>query len=123
MNPPANHGPEVMEAPPTTPRFDPPGAEKDAPRPKLRLLAGIVAAVIIVALLAGLLPRLLQRAALRAETRDLAIPTVSVVSPAPGKAAARLSLPPDIKAFTEAPVHARANGYLKRRLGDIRAAA
>ena len=111
-----------MEAPPTAPRFDTPGAEKDAPRPKLRLLAGIVAAVIIVALLAGLLPRLFQRAALRAETRELAIPTVSVVSAAPGKAAAGLSLPAEIKAFTEAPVHARANGYLKRRLVDIGAA-
>ncbi len=119
MKPPVNNGTEVMEAPPSTPRFDPPGAEKDAPRPKLRLLAGIVAAVIIVALLAGLLPRLFQRAALRAETRELAIPTVSVVSPAAGKAAAGLSLPAEIKAFTEAPVHARANGYLKRRLVDI----
>ena len=122
MKPPANNGTEVMEAPPTKPRFDPPGAEKAAPRPKLRLLAGLVAAVIIVALLAGLLPRLFQRAALRAETRELAIPTVSVVSPAPGKAAAGLSLPAEIKAFTEAPVHARANGYLKRRLVDIGAA-
>jgi len=122
MKPPTNDGIEVMESPPTAPRFDPPGAEKDAPRPKLRLLAGIVAAVIIVALLAGLLPRLFQRAALRAETRELAIPTVSVVSPAPGKAAAGLSLPAEIKAFTEAPVHARANGYLKRRLVDIGAA-
>ncbi len=122
MKPPVNDGIEVMEAPPTTPRFDPPGAEKAAPRPKLRLLAGLVAAVIIVALLAGLLPRLFQRAALRAETRELAIPTVSVVSPAPGKAAAGLSLPAEIKAFTEAPVHARANGYLKRRLVDIGAA-
>ncbi len=122
MKPPANNAIEVMEAPPTTPRFDPPGAEKAAPRPKLRLLAGLVAAVIIVALLAGLLPRLFQRAALRAETRELAIPTVSVVSPAPGKAAAGLSLPAEIKAFTEAPVHARANGYLKRRLVDIGAA-
>jgi RND family efflux transporter MFP subunit len=122
MKPPANNGTEVMESPPTAPRFDPPGAEKDAPRPKLRLLAGIVAAVIIVALLAGLLPRLFQRAALRAETRELAIPTVSVVSAAPGKAAAGLSLPAEIKAFTEAPVHARANGYLKRRLVDIGAA-
>jgi len=122
MKPPTNDGTEVMEAPPSTPRFDPPGAEKAAPRPKLRLLAGLVAAVIIVALLAGLLPRLFQRAALRAETRELAIPTVSVVSPAPGKAAAGLSLPAEIKAFTEAPVHARANGYLKRRLVDIGAA-
>jgi len=122
MQPPANNGTEVMESPPTAPRFDPPRAEKAAPRVKLRLLAGIVAAVIIVALLAGLLPRLLQRAALRAETRELAIPTVSVVSPAPGKAAAGLSLPAEIKAFTEATVHARANGYLRRRLVDIGAA-
>ncbi len=111
-----------MEAPPATPRFDSPDAGRGAAQSRLRRLGAVVAAVIIVALLAGLLPRLFQRAALRTETRELAIPTVSVVSPAPGKAAAGLSLPAELKALAEAPIHARANGYLKRWLVDIGAA-
>ncbi len=82
--------------------------------------AGLVAAVlIVVGALAGLLPRWHQRAVLRAETRELALPTVTVVSPAAGKPAAGLSLPAEVKPLLEAPIYARANGYLKRWLVDI----
>ena len=56
---------------------------------------------------------------LRAETRELAIQTVSVVSPAPGKTAAGLTLPAEAKALVEAPIYARTSGYLKRYLVDI----
>jgi RND family efflux transporter MFP subunit len=82
--------------------------------------AGIVAALlIIVGAVAGLVPRSLHRNALRAETRELAIQTVSVVSPAPGKTAAGLMLPAEAKALVEAPIYARTSGYLKRYLVDI----
>ena len=61
--------------------------------------AGIVAALLIViGAVAGLIPRSLHRSALRAETRELAIRTVSVVSPVPGKTAAGLTLPAEAKA-------------------------
>ncbi len=82
--------------------------------------AGIVAALlIVVGAVAGLVPRSLHRNALRAETRELAIQTVSVVSPAPGKNAAGLTLPAEAKALVEAPIYARTSGYLKRYLVDI----
>jgi RND family efflux transporter MFP subunit len=82
--------------------------------------AGIVAALlIVVGAVAGLVPRSLHRNALRAETRELAIRTVSVVSPAPGKTAAGLTLPAEAKALVEAPIYARTSGYLKRYLVDI----
>ena len=82
--------------------------------------AGIVAALlIVVGAVAGLVPRSLHRNALRAETRELAIQTVSVVSPAPGKTAAGLMLPAEAKALVEAPIYARTSGYLKRYLVDI----
>ncbi len=82
--------------------------------------AGIVAAVLIViGTLAGLVPRALHRNALRAETRELAIQTVSVVTPAPGKNAAGLTLPAEAKPLVEAPIYARTSGYLKRYLVDI----
>jgi RND family efflux transporter MFP subunit len=82
--------------------------------------AGIVAALlIVVGAVAGLIPRSLHRNALRAETRELAIQTVSVVSPAPGRNAAGLTLPAEAKALVEAPIYARTSGYLKRYLVDI----
>jgi RND family efflux transporter MFP subunit len=87
--------------------------------PKLGRLAALAAVVIVVAAIAGVVPRWKQRAALRAETRDLAIPTVVVVTPEPGKAAAGLALPAEVRAFMEAPIYARASGYLKRWHVDI----
>lgn len=81
---------------------------------------GLVAAVLIAAaFVVGLLPRLRARQLATTETRDLATPTVTVVSPAPGKADAAIALPAEVKAFVEAPIYARASGYLKRWLADI----
>jgi RND family efflux transporter MFP subunit len=53
------------------------------------------------------------------ETKALSMPSVSVVSPAPAKAAAALAIPGDIKPWVDAPIYSRANGYLKRRYVDI----
>jgi RND family efflux transporter MFP subunit len=86
---------------------------------KLRNASIVAALLIIVGAVAGLVPRSLHRNALRAETRELAIQTVSVVSPAPGKTAAGLMLPAEAKALIEAPIYARTSGYLKRYLVDI----
>lgn len=82
-------------------------------------LAVAVAAVVVVAFLVGLLPRLRQRTALAVETREMAVPNVTVVLPAPGKAAGGLPLPAEIKSWAEAGIFARANGYVKRWLVDI----
>jgi membrane fusion protein, multidrug efflux system len=82
--------------------------------------AAIVAVVLIVGgIFAGLLPRLKHRNELRAETRELATWTVSLVSPTPGQAAASSSLPAEVKPLLEAPIYARASGYLKHYLVDI----
>ena len=82
--------------------------------------AGIVAAVLIVfGAVAGLVPRYLHRTALRIQTRELAVPTVQVVSPVPGTATSGLALPGEAKALVEAPIYARTSGYLKRYLVDI----
>jgi membrane fusion protein, multidrug efflux system len=86
---------------------------------KLRNAAIVAAVLIVIGLVVGLVPRSLHRNALRAETRELAIRTVSVVSPAPGKNAAGLTLPAEAKALVEAPIYARTSGYLKRYLVDI----
>jgi len=86
---------------------------------KLRHAALVAAVLVVIGAVAGLVPRWLHRKALRAETRELAIQTVSVVSPLPGKPMTGLTLPAEIKALVEAPIYARTSGYLKRFLVDI----
>ncbi len=69
--------------------------------------------------LAGMAPRWHQRGVALADTRELAVQTVSVTSPAPGHANDELVLPAEVKPWLEASIYARANGYLKRWLVDI----
>lgn len=118
MNSLPHNGSPGVEAPPT-PRLDlpPPGAR--APRPKLGRWALLIVVLVIAGAAAGLLPRLKHRRALILENRDLAISTVKVVSPAPGKATVSLTLPAEVKPFVEAPIYARASGYLKKWHMDI----
>ncbi len=86
---------------------------------KLRA-AGIVAVVLIViAVVAGLIPRWHRRIELRARTKELAMQTVSVAMPVPGKATENIVLPAEVKPYLEAPIYARTSGYLKRFLVDI----
>ncbi len=54
-----------------------------------------------------------------AETRDLAVPAVSVIQPQRGEPREEIVLPGNIQAFTDAPIYARTNGYLKRWYVDI----
>jgi len=88
--------------------------------PKRRLIAAtIVGLVVIGGLLVGYFPRWRQRRTATADMRALAIPTVSVVSPAPGKPGNGLVLPAEIRPWREASIFARANGYLKDWVADI----
>jgi RND family efflux transporter MFP subunit len=52
-------------------------------------------------------------------TRELAVPSVSVAQPKLGAPQQELILPGNIQAFTDAPIYARTNGYLKRWYVDI----
>jgi membrane fusion protein, multidrug efflux system len=79
----------------------------------------VVAALIVIGVVAGLIPRFRSQSELVAATVELSTPTVTCVSPKPGKAAVGMALPAEIKPWSEAPIYARANGYLKRRLVDI----
>ena len=85
----------------------------------LLLLAVLSLVVIGLAAVAGMLPRQQQQLALAKTTHDLAIPTVIVTKPIAGKIDTSLLIPAEIKAFAEAPIFARANGYVKQRLVDI----
>ena len=80
------------------------------------LLAIVIAAGIVIA---GIAPRLRARQTLREETDRLAAPPVNVVHPSRAAHAEEVVLPGNIQAFTDAPIYARTNGYLKRWYFDI----
>lgn len=86
---------------------------------KFSLATGVVAVLVAIGVVAGLVPRFRQQAELGAETRELSVATVNVVSPKPGPSGAGMPLAAEIKPWVEASIYARANGYLKRRLVDI----
>jgi RND family efflux transporter MFP subunit len=84
------------------------------------LLAGI-AIVLAAAFLAGYLPMQQREAALRAEAdaQHRQFPRVEVIHVSRGSGETTLVLPGTMQAMTEAPILARADGYLKRRLADL----
>jgi RND family efflux transporter MFP subunit len=99
------------------------GAAPKAPTPvRLKRVLAVAIVIILIGLAAGLVPRWLTRRALAQETQDLAVTTVAVVSPGPGKSDFGVPLPAEVQAYVEAPIYARASGYLKRWLVDIGAA-
>ena len=82
--------------------------------------AGIVALIfILIGAIAGLWPRWNQRAQLRVETRELALQTVDVISPAPGQATVGLALPAEVKPYLDAPIYARSSGYVTNWFVDM----
>jgi len=95
-----------------------PAPAKKSPKRKA-IAAGIIALLIIGGLVLGYLPRWRQRRTAAADMSQLAIPTVSVVSPTPGKPGSGLVLPAEIRPWREASIFARANGYLKDWVADI----
>jgi RND family efflux transporter MFP subunit len=87
----------------------------------LWLLALAAIVILAAAFLGGYLPRARQDATVVAETRRDAgaPPQVSATQVLRPPARFNLDLPGSIQALTEAPILARADGYLKRRLVDI----
>jgi len=81
------------------------------------LLSG--GALLLIAWLGGFVPQFRQRQMATADTRELAIPTVAVVSPTFTTPDTGLDLPAEVDAWQEAPIYARVNGYLKSWLVDI----
>ena len=88
-------------------------------RVRLSRVATVVGVLVVLGFLVGFIPRWHQRSLLRAETVELATPSVAVVSPKPSHTAAGLVLPAEVRPLLEAPIYSRGNGYLKRWLVDI----
>ena len=73
----------------------------------------VVAVAVIVIL--GISSRRKANAQLSQETRELAIPTLTVVHPKRGAPQQEMILPGDMQPYTDAPIYARTSGYLKSR--------
>ncbi len=88
---------------------------------KIALLVLIVAAVFLAAFFLGYIPHHRRDLQITAEASALseALPDVSVVPVERASAVGDLVLPGNIQAVTEAPILARAEGYVQRRYVDI----
>jgi RND family efflux transporter MFP subunit len=82
---------------------------------------GLAIVVIGVAalLLSGIWSRVRTRTTLGAETAQLAITSVSVVSPQRSAPAQEIILPGNVQPFITSPIYSRTNGYLRRWYFDI----
>ncbi len=110
--------PLVME--PSTPPLNGSGsARAEASRPPLGFYALVLTVLVVLAFVAGLIPRWRDRRDLNELTHQLATPTVITVSPKPGTPEALLALPAEVRPLVEAPIYARAGGYVKRWYTDI----
>src|ERR1700720_4576387 len=70
-------------------------------------------------LVSGILQRVRTSAALRTETADMAVPTVSVVSPQRAAPSQEIVLPGNVQPYVSSPIYSRTNGYLKSWHADI----
>ena len=80
-------------------------------------LAALGVALLVAATGIGL--RLYQAHGVARWTEAQAVPTVALATLKAGSAAREVVLPGNIRAFIDAPINARVNGYLKRWLVDI----
>jgi RND family efflux transporter MFP subunit len=100
-----------------------PSAEP-SPRPahsrrRLYLILLIGGGFLGLALLAGFIPRWHLQQISAADTSQLAVQTVAVVSPHLVTPGSGLDLPAEVKPWQEASIYSRVNGYLKSWLVDI----
>ncbi len=104
-----------------------PHAETELPplrRPSRTTLTALLLLVVVIlvgAFIAGYLPRRKRVEQVLAESRrdSAALPVVNVLRSKLAPREMTIELPGSIQAVTEAPILARADGYLKRRLADI----
>ena len=83
------------------------------------LLLTVVAAALGLGIYSGVRARSVADGTLKNATAEAAIAVVNVVSPKPNAAAQEVLLPGTTQAFTDAPIFARTNGYVKAWYFDI----
>jgi len=112
------HATTAASSAPMAQRREPePGSKSLFQRRRYLFPAGGV--LLVLALLGGFAPRLSKSKVAAADTQQLAIPTVSIVSPTVGSPPAGLMLPAEVRPWQEASIFSRVNGYLKNWYVDI----
>ena len=95
-------------------------SHNDGPTRQRGLVLAIVAAVLLAGVLfLGIRSRVKAETSLRAVTQQLAVPSVSVVSPKRTAPVDEIVLPGNIQPFISSPIYARTDGYLKAWYFDI----
>src|SRR5712664_1119663 len=98
----------------------PPLNEAGQTPPNRRWLVLTIALVVVGALLlSGIWSRVRARTKLKAETAQVALTAVSVVSPKQTAPAEEIILPGNVQPFITSPIYSRTNGYLKKWYFDI----
>ncbi|HUB89709.1 MAG TPA: efflux RND transporter periplasmic adaptor subunit [Dyella sp.] len=85
----------------------------------LRLSGIVIAGILVAIVVIGLVTRATQANSLKTWTQEQAVPTVSVVAPAPSNSGPVLDLPGQLQAYVRAPIYAQVSGYLKSWKTDI----
>jgi RND family efflux transporter MFP subunit len=83
------------------------------------LIAVIIFVTFAALLVSGILERVHTSAALRTETAQMAVPTVSVVLPQRAAPSQEIVLPGNVQPYVTAPIFSRTNGYLQAWYFDI----
>jgi RND family efflux transporter MFP subunit len=90
------------------------------PRGRRTIVGGTIFVVCVAcAVFEGIHSRLEAKAELRQVARNAAEPFVNVVYPKGGAKAEEIELPGNTQAFTDTPIYARTNGYIKNWYVDI----
>ena len=83
------------------------------------VVVAVVAVIFVIVVGLGFISRRKAQADLKQVTAAAAIATVNIVQPQAGAAADEITLPGNTQAFTDAPIFARTNGYIKSWHADI----
>ena len=95
------------------------GQSRRTLRPIALLPLVLIALILGFFIYSGIRARAAAATTLARETRELAIPAVSVISPEEGAPAEEIVLPGNTQAFTDTPIYARTSGYIKQWYADI----
>ena len=93
----------------------PRGLREDGPS----LAGAMLVLCVAYAVFEGVHSRVEAKAELRQMAMNSAIPSVNVVYPKGGAEAEEIELPGNTQAFTDTPIYARTNGYVKHWYVDI----
>jgi RND family efflux transporter MFP subunit len=92
---------------------------RQRPPKKVMWALGAVALCLAGAVFLGIRSRVEAESRLKSATNQAATPVVQVIFPQPGAPTQEIVLPGSTQAFTDTPIYARTNGYLKRWYFDI----